>query len=74
MHDRQSFQFQKFPGQIPLTKTTVLRLLFLKLKQKKNMNKYFFCFNTHKCAFLRVNLFFEIFFSVLALKTVDTQI
>ena len=41
-----------------VTKTTFVCLLFLKLKQKKNMKKYFvkgFCFKTHKRAFLGVN-------------------
>ena len=51
-------------------------VLFLKLRQKKNMKKYLlkgFCFKTHKRAFLGSTNFFN-FFSVLALKTIDTQI
>ena len=53
-----------------------MSLLFLKLKQKKNMKKYFcygFYFKTQKCSFLEVNQFFFNFFSVLAFKTKDTQ-
>ena len=54
-----------------------VRLLFLKLKKKKNMKKYFFngfYFKTQKSPFLEVKtIFFNNFFSVLAFKTIHTQ-
>ena len=53
-----------------------MRLSFLKLKQKKNIKKYFFegfCFKTHKHVFWGLNYFFLNFFSAFALKTIDTN-
>ena len=60
-----------------LFKITSVRLLFLKLKQKKNVKKnflYSFYFKTQKCSFWGSPNFFQIFFlSVLAFKTIDIQ-
>ena len=52
-----------------LTKTTFVRLLFLKLKQKKNMKKYFLKVFVTKLinALFWSQLFFRNIFSVLAL-------
>ena len=56
----------------------ILSLLFLKLKQKKNMNTNFFYsyyFKTQKWPFWPPvdKFFFQNLFSVLAFKTIDTQ-
>ena len=59
-----------------LNKITFVRLLFMKLKQKKNLKKYFlwFLFQNSKMLFLGVNQFFFNFFSsVLSFKTIYTQ-
>ena len=60
-----------------IDQTTFVRLLFLNLKQKKNMKKYFlrFLFQNSQTHFFggQLILFLNFVFSVLALKTVDTQ-
>ena len=59
-----------------LIKITFVHLLFLKLKQKKNMKKkyfYDFYFKLKNALFGGQSIFFLNFFSLLSFKTIDTQ-